>query len=39
MDPINIDVTWGVARDGNDLPIPFITQNNFFFTPELKRNK
>jgi len=22
MDVINIDVTWRVAREGNDLPIP-----------------
>jgi hypothetical protein len=38
MDPINIDETWRVAREGNDLQITFITQNSFF-TPMLKRGK
>jgi len=38
MDLINIDVTWRVAREGNDLPIPFIPPNSFF-CPALKRDK
>ena len=31
LDVINIDVTWRMARQGNDLPIPFIPQNIFFY--------
>ena len=36
MDLINMDLTWRVAREGNDLSIDFIPTNSFF-CPELKR--